>query len=69
MNFENVRYYFTLLLLVLGSNGLYTGVIVWVIKYFIPMEGIILRVTYIVTYIFLCSFWFRFLVKKLRGVI
>ena len=69
MNFENIRYYCALLLLVLGCNGLYTGIIVWVIKYFIPMDGMILRVAYIVTYIILCVFWFRFLVKKLRGVI
>ena len=69
MNFENIRYYFALLLLVLGSNGLYAALIVRAIKYFIPMEGMILRIAYIVTYIILCVFWFRFLVKKLRGVI
>lgn len=69
MNFENIRYYFALLLLVLGTNGLYAAVIVWVIKYFIPMEGMILHIVYIVTYSLLCFFWFRFLVKKLRGVI
>jgi hypothetical protein len=69
MNFENIRYYFTLLLLVLGTNGLYAAAIVWVIRYFIPMEGMILHIAYIVTYIILCSFWFCFLVKKLRGVI
>lgn len=69
MNFENISYYFTLLLLILGCGIFYTGAIVWAIQYFIPMEGMTLRVTYIVTYIFLCVFGFRFYVKKLRGVI
>ena len=69
MNFENIRYYFAVLLLTLGTNGFYAGIIVWVIKYFIPMEGMILLVAYIVTYTILCFFAFRFLVKRLRGVI
>lgn len=69
MNFENIRYYLAVLLLTLGCNIFYTGVIVWVIKYFIPMEGMILRVTYIVTYFLLCFFGFRFYVKRLRGIV
>lgn len=69
MNFENIRYYFAVLLLTLGTNGLYAGAIVWVIKYFIPMEGMVLGAAYIVTYTFLCFFAFRFLVKRLRGIV
>lgn len=69
MNFENIRYYCAVLLLTLGSNGLYAVLIVRAIEYFIPMEGMILLVAYIVTYILLCFFAFRFLVKRLRGIV
>ena len=69
MNFENIRYYFTVLLLVLGGSIFYTGVIVWVIKYFIPVEGKVLLAVYIVTYAILCFFSFRSLVKMLRGIV
>ena len=69
MNFENIRYYFAVLLLTLGSNGLYAALIVRVIKYFIPMEGMVLGAAYTVTYTLLCFFAFRFLVKRLRGIL
>lgn len=69
MNFENVRYYFTVLILVLGCSIFYAGVIVLVIKYFIPMEGKVLLAAYIVTYAILCFFAFRSLVKRLRGIV
>lgn len=68
MNSENIRYYFTVLLLVLGCSIFYAGVIVWIIKYFIPMEGKGLLAAYIVTYAVLCFFAFRSLVKRLRGI-
>jgi predicted exporter len=43
------------------------GAIVWVITYFIPLEGLKLRATYIVVYLVISFFTLRFYLPRLRG--
>lgn len=68
MNLSNARYYFWVGSLVLGSAGLYTLIFVEGIKQIMPLEGSVLRAAYIVTYITVSFFCFRFYIPRLRSV-
>jgi len=69
MILENIRYYLAVTFLVLGSSLLYTAILVWILKEVILIEGVYLRATYVVVYIFLSVAGLIFYIPRLRGVV
>ena len=69
MILENIRYYLAVTFLVLGSSLLYTAILVWILKEVILIEGVYLRATYVVVYIFLSVAGLIFYIPRLRGMV
>jgi VIT1/CCC1 family predicted Fe2+/Mn2+ transporter len=67
MTLDKIRNYLATTLLISAGNIFYMGAIVWVITYFIPLEGVKLRVTYIVVYLVISFFTLRFYLPRLRN--
>lgn len=69
MILENIRYYLAVAFLVLGSSLLYTAILVWMLKEVVFIEGVYLRATYVVVYIFISVVGLIFYIPRLRGVV
>ncbi|MNO05940.1 hypothetical protein D3C81_2275180 [compost metagenome] len=67
MELENIRYHCSVTCLVLGCCGLPTGAIVWCITEIVPLEGKLLNIAYLVTYVTLVFLGLRFYIPRLRG--
>lgn len=69
MNLENVRYYFAVSLLVCSCAIFYTMLVVWLLLKLVPMEGVLLKWVYVVSYIIISFIGLRFYIPRLRKVV
>ena len=67
MRMEDLRYYTIVTLLVLGSAGLNTMIVVWVVEIFFTLSDSALYVTVVVTYIVICLIGMIHAIPRLRG--
>lgn len=67
MRMEDLRYYTIVTLLVLGSAGLNTMIVVWVVEMFFTLSDSVLYVTVVVTYIVICLVGMIHAIPRLRG--
>lgn len=66
MRMEDLRYYTIVTLLVLGSAGLNTMIVVWVVDMFFTLSDSALYVTVVVTYIVICLVGMIHAIPRLR---
>lgn len=69
MSSENIRHYFMVSLLVFGSAIFYTLLVVWALKKIIPLEGVVLKIVYVVVYVGIVIFGLWFYIPRLRGIV
>lgn len=65
---EDLRYYAVVTLLVLGSAGLNTMIVLWIIEKLFTLSDSTLYVTAAVTYIVICAVGLIHAIPRLRGV-
>jgi hypothetical protein len=66
---ENVRYYTTVLMMVLGAAGFYTMLVLWLIEQFITLSEDTLLITALLIYIALSIVGLIHAIPRFRGVL